>query len=142
MTIMTKSSFQFSQVSDDTIEADWRQTFADTIGTYHHFEWAVGTGEGKSDILEFENVGLDGSVQVSSLDLGGLSACFITLKAWKLDGRCTELSVKAHALKGQQCVHCRLVVGDGFVTITRGESIRRFFEHAEEAEEEEVALSL
>ncbi|KAK4392394.1 hypothetical protein Sango_2017200 [Sesamum angolense] len=31
----------------------------------------------------------------------------------------------------------RLVVGDGYVTITRGESIRRFFEHAEEAEEEE-----
>lgn len=57
-----------------------------------------------------------------------------------MDGRCTELSVKAHALKGQQCVHCRLVVGDGFVTITRGESIRRFFEHAEEAEEEEASL--
>ncbi|XP_074373353.1 uncharacterized protein LOC141713709 [Apium graveolens] len=54
-----------------------------------------------------------------------------------MDGRCTELYVKAHALKGQQCVHCRLVVGDGFVTITTGESIRRFFEHAEEAEEEE-----
>ncbi|CAN1772882.1 hypothetical protein LINPERHAP1_LOCUS12332 [Linum perenne] len=63
--------------------------------------------------------------------------CFITLRAWKMDGRCTELSVKAHALKGQQCVHCRLIVGDGFVTITRGDSIRSFFEHAEEAEEEE-----
>lgn len=77
-------------------------------------------------------------MQVSGLDLSGFNACYITLRAWKLDGRCTELSVKAHALKGQQCVHCRLVVGDGFVTITRGESIRRFFEHAEEAEEEEV----
>ncbi|KAK9986612.1 hypothetical protein SO802_031563 [Lithocarpus litseifolius] len=130
------TAFQY-EVSDDTIEADWRQTFADTVGTYHHFEWAVGTGEGKCDILEFENVGMNGSVQVSGLDLGSLSACFITLRAWKLDGRCTELSVKAHALKGQHCVHCRLVVGDGFVTITRGESIRRFFEHAEEAEEEE-----
>ena len=43
-------------------------------------------------------------------------------------------------MKGKQCVHCRLVVGDGFVTITRGESIRRFFEHAEEAEEEEASL--
>ncbi|KAG6694022.1 hypothetical protein I3843_09G028700 [Carya illinoinensis] len=125
------------EVSDDTIQADWRQTFSDTVGTYHHFEWAVGTGEGKSDILEFENVGMDGSIQVSGLDLGGLNSCFITLKAWKLDGRCTELFVKAHGLKGHQCVHCRLVVGDGFVTITRGESIRRFFEHAEEAEEEE-----
>ncbi|KAH7554259.1 hypothetical protein JRO89_XS12G0147400 [Xanthoceras sorbifolium] len=130
------TAFQY-EVSDDTVEADWCQTFADTVGTYHHFEWAVGTGEGKSDILEFENVGMNGSVQVNGLDLSGLSACFITLRAWKLDGRCTELSVKAHALKGQQCVHCRLVVGDGFVTITRGESIRRFFEHAEEAEEEE-----
>lgn len=126
------------QVSDGTVQADWRHTFADTVGTYHHFEWAVGTGEGKSDILEFENVGMNGSVKVNGLDLGGLTACFITLRAWKLDGRCTELSVKAHALKGQQCVHCRLIVGDGYVTITRGESIRRFFEHAEEAEEEEV----
>ncbi|GMI78813.1 hypothetical protein like AT3G58050 [Hibiscus trionum] len=125
------------EVSDDTIQADWHQTFADTIGTYHHFEWAVGTGEGKSDILEFENVGLNGSVQVNDLDLDCLSICYITLKALKLDGRCSEFSVKAHALKGQQCVHCRLVVGDGYVTITRGESIRSFFEHAEEAEEEE-----
>lgn len=81
---------------------------------------------------------MNGSVKVNGLDLGGLSACFITLRAWKLDGRCTELSVKAHALKGQQCIHCRLIVGDGYVTITRGETIRRFFEHAEEAEEEEV----
>ncbi|KAL2326903.1 hypothetical protein Fmac_020330 [Flemingia macrophylla] len=130
------TAFQY-EVSDDTIQADWRQTFVDTVGTYHHFEWAVGTTEGKSDILEFENVGMNGCVQVSGLDLGGLSACFITLRAWKLDGRCTELSVKAHALKGQRCVHCRLIVGDGYVTITKGESIRRFFEHAEEAEEEE-----
>ncbi|OAY40635.1 uncharacterized protein LOC110622088 isoform X2 [Manihot esculenta] len=130
------TAFQY-EVSDDKIQADWHQTFADTVGSYHHFEWAVGTGEGKSDILEFENVGMNGSVQVNGLDLGGLTACFITLRAWKLDGRCTELSVKAHALRGQQCVHCRLVVGDGFVTITRGESIRSFFEHAEEAEEEE-----
>ncbi|OMO68900.1 hypothetical protein COLO4_29357 [Corchorus olitorius] len=125
------------EVSDDTVQADWRQTFADTVGNYHHFEWAVGTGEGKSDIMEFEDVGMNRSVQVSGLNLGGLSSCYITLRAWKLDGRCSELSVKAHALKGQQCVHCRLVVGDGYVTITRGESIRRFFEHAEEAEEEE-----
>ncbi|KAH1039225.1 hypothetical protein J1N35_040968 [Gossypium stocksii] len=125
------------EVSDDSVQADWRQTFADTVGTYHHFEWAVGTGEGKSDIMEFENVGMNGTVQVNGLDLGGLSICYITLRAWKLDGRCSEISVKAHALKGQQCVHCRLVVGDGYVTITRGESIRIFFEHAEEAEEEE-----
>ncbi|XP_059668534.1 uncharacterized protein LOC132313667 [Cornus florida] len=130
------TAFQY-EVSHDTVQVDWHQTFSDTVGTYHHFEWAVGTGEGKSDIVEFQNVGASGSVQKSGLDLGGLNACYITIRAWKMDGRCTEISVKAHALKGRQCVHCRLVVGDGFVTITRGESIRRFFEHAEEAEEEE-----
>ncbi|WJX78721.1 hypothetical protein P8452_61910 [Trifolium repens] len=130
------SAFQY-EVTDDSIQADWRQTFPDALGTYHHFEWAVGTNEGKSDILEFKSVGLKGCAKASSLDLGGLSACFITLRAWRLDGRCTELCVKAHSLKGQQCVHCRLIVGDGYVTITKGESIRRFFEHAEEAEEEE-----
>ncbi|KAK4272609.1 hypothetical protein QN277_021139 [Acacia crassicarpa] len=130
------TAFQY-EVSDDSIQADWRQTFADTLGSYHHFEWAVGTSEGKSDILEFENVGMNRCVQVNGLDLCGLSACLITLRAWKLDGRCTELSVKAHALKGQRCVHYRLIVGEGYVTIVKGESIRRFFEHAEEAEEEE-----
>ncbi|KAI3471515.1 hypothetical protein Pfo_028165 [Paulownia fortunei] len=131
------TAFQYEVFSRDTVQADWHQTFSDAFGTYHHFEWAIGTGEGKSDILEFENVGLSGSVQVNGLDLSGLNACYITLRAWKMDGRCNELCVKAHALRGQQCVHCRLVVGDGFVTITRGESITRFFEHAEEAEEEE-----
>ncbi|XP_024980436.1 uncharacterized protein LOC112517284 [Cynara cardunculus var. scolymus] len=130
------TSFQY-EVTRDTIQADWHQNYGDSAETYHHYEWAVGTGEGKSDILEFENVGLNVRVQVNGLDLTGLNACYITLRAWKRDGRCNELSVKAHALKGQQCVHCRLLVGDGFVTITRGESIRRFFEHAEEAEEEE-----
>ncbi|KAL1815251.1 hypothetical protein ACET3Z_017825 [Daucus carota] len=130
------TSFQY-EVTHDTVQADWHQTFLDTFGTYHHFEWALGSGEGKSDIFGFENVGLRGKARISSLNLGGLNACYITLRAWKKDGRCTELSVKAHAMKGKQCVHCRLVVGDGFVTITRGESIRRFFEHAEEAEEEE-----
>jgi hypothetical protein len=37
------------------------------------------------------------------------------------------------------CRECRRnVIRDGFVTITKGESIRSFFEHAEEAEEEDV----
>lgn len=130
------TAFQY-EVSDDTVLADWRQSFLDAAGAYHHFEWAIGTGEGKTDILEFEDVGMSGEVQVTGLDLGGLDACFITLRAWRLDGRCTELTGKAHALKGQPCVHRRLVVGDGFVAITKGENIRRFFEHAEEAEEEE-----
>ncbi|KAK1411903.1 hypothetical protein QVD17_32749 [Tagetes erecta] len=133
--------FQY-EVTLDTIQADWRQNYADSAGTYKHYEWAVGTGEGKSDILDFENVGSNSRVQVNGLDLTGLNSCYITLKAWRTDGRCDEISVKAHALKGQQCVHGRLVVGDGFVTITRGESIRRFFEHAEEVEEEEDDDSL
>ncbi|KAL8041629.1 hypothetical protein ABFX02_10G177100 [Erythranthe guttata] len=130
------TAFQY-EVSRDTVQADWHHAFSDSFGTYDYFEWGIGTGEGKCDILEFENVGLSGRVRVNGLDLGGLSACYITLRAWKMDGRCSELCVKAHALRGQQCVHCRLVVGDGFVTITRGDNITRFFEHAEEAEEEE-----
>nr|GEV39354.1 hypothetical protein [Tanacetum cinerariifolium] len=130
------TSFQY-EVTLDTIHADWHQNYADSTGIYEHYEWAVGTGEGKSDILEFENVGSKARVKASGLDLNGLNACYITLRAWRSDGRCNEVSVKAHALKGQHCVHGRLVVGDGFVTISRGESIRRFFEHAEEAEEEE-----
>ncbi|XP_022851567.1 uncharacterized protein LOC111373291 [Olea europaea var. sylvestris] len=125
------------EVFHDTVQADWQQTFLDEFGTYHHFEWAIGSEKGKCDILEFENVGLRGRVQASGLDLSGLHACYISLQAWKMDGRCNELCVKAHALRGRQCVHCRLVVGDGFVTITSGESIKKFFEHAEEAEEEE-----
>ncbi|WOK93206.1 hypothetical protein Cni_G01900 [Canna indica] len=130
------SAFQY-EVSEDTVQADWQQYFTDTVGTYHHFEWAIGTGEGQTDILDFEDVGMNGKVQVTGLDLSSLVSCYITLRAWKLDGRCSELCVKAHALKGQDCVHRRLVVGDGFVTILEGDSIRNFFEHAEEAEEEE-----
>ncbi|KAL8259823.1 hypothetical protein R6Q59_027776 [Mikania micrantha] len=130
------TSFQY-EVTLDTIHAEWHQNYADSKGIHDHYEWAVGTGEGKSDILDFENVGSNSRVQVNGLDLSGLNSCYITLRAWRTDGRCNEVSVKAHALKGQHCVHGRLIVGDGFVTITRGESIRRFFEHAEEAEEEE-----
>ncbi|XP_074582674.1 uncharacterized protein LOC141838938 [Curcuma longa] len=130
------SAFQY-QVTEDTVQADWQQSFPDAIGSYHHFEWAIGTGEGQTDILGFEDVGLNVKVQVTGLDLCSFDACYITLRAWKLDGRCTELSVKAHALKGRDCVHHRLIVGDGFVTITEGVSVRNFFEHAEEADEEE-----
>ncbi|XP_020586023.1 uncharacterized protein LOC110028497 [Phalaenopsis equestris] len=124
------------EVSEDLVIVDWQNSFTNT-STYHHFEWAVGTAEGKGDILDFEDVGMNEKVEVKGLDLSSFSACFITLRAWKLDGRCTELSVKAHALNGRTCVHRRLVVGDGFVTITKGDSIKSFFEHAEEVEEEE-----
>lgn len=83
-------------------------------------------------------MGLSESAYVDNLDLSNTSACFITVRGWKRDGRYTELSAKAHALKGQLCVHRRLIVGDGYVSITKGESIQRFFERAEETEEEEV----
>jgi hypothetical protein len=117
---------------------DWRDCFAGEIGSvYQRFEWALGTTEGKSDLLAFEDVGLMEYVRAINVDLVNVSACFITVRGWKRDGRCTELCAKAHALNGQLCVHRRLIVGDGFVSITKGESIQRFFERAEETEEEE-----
>lgn len=81
-------------------------------------------------------MGLSKIVQVKGLDLSGLDACYITLRACKTDGDCTELSVKAHTLRGEQYVHCRLVVGDGFVTLTEGESILNFLKHGEEVVKE------
>ncbi|CAO2822118.1 unnamed protein product, partial [Amaranthus hypochondriacus] len=124
------------EISDDTLYADWHLTFSDSYEAYHHFEWAVGSGEGKSDILDFENVGMNRSVEKKGLNLDGLNSCYITLRAWKLDGCGYEYSVKAHALKGRECVHRRLTVGDGYVTIMHEESIKEFFEHAEKAEDE------
>ncbi|KFK37040.1 hypothetical protein AALP_AA4G204600 [Arabis alpina] len=129
------TAFQY-EVDIDSVRADWSQSFTENAG-YHHFEWAIGTGEGESDILDFKYLGTDRSARVNGIDLRGLHECYITLRAFKKNGRCSETSVKAHALRGQQCVHSRLVVGDGLVSIKRGECIRMFFEHAEEAEEEE-----
>ncbi|KAG0574071.1 hypothetical protein KC19_VG231800 [Ceratodon purpureus] len=126
------------EVSESVIQVDWQDCFAGDGGSaFQRFEWALGTGEGKSDILAFEDVGLSESAYVDSLDLSSTSACFITVRGWKRDGRYSELSAKAHALKGQLCVHRRLIVGDGYVSITKGESVQRFFERAEETEEEE-----
>lgn len=126
------------EVSNTTVHVNWRECFGgDFRSTYQHFEWGLGSAEGNSDILGFEDVGLSEGARVDGLDLSQLSLFYITLRAWKHDGRCTEISVKAHGLKGKQCVHRRLLVGDGHITITKGESIKRFFEHAEEAEEEE-----
>ncbi|PKA65157.1 hypothetical protein AXF42_Ash013278 [Apostasia shenzhenica] len=130
------TDFQY-EVSEDSVQADWQHSFRDTINTFHRFEWAIGTTEGKADILDFEDVGLNRKAQVNGIDLSNLSTCFITLRAWKLDGRCSELCVKAHALKGQSCVHRRLIIGDGFVSITEGSGIKSFFEHAEDVEEED-----
>lgn len=131
------------QVSESAVQVDWRDCFAGDVGSvFQRFEWALGTGEGKSDILGFEDVGLSESARADNLDLTNISACFVTVRGWKRDGRSTELSAKAHALKGQLCVHRRLIVGDGYVSITKGESIQRFFERAEETEEEEVRLGL
>lgn len=126
------------EVSNTSVQVNWRECFGgDICSIYRHFEWGLGSAEGNCDILDFEDVGLSEGARVDGLDLGHVHAFYITLRAWKHDGRCTEVSVKAHALKGRQCVHRRLIVGDGYVTITKGESIKRFFEHAEEAEEEE-----
>uniref|UniRef100_A0A1J3HH04 Stress response protein NST1 n=2 Tax=Noccaea caerulescens TaxID=107243 RepID=A0A1J3HH04_NOCCA len=128
-------AFQY-KVNIDSVQADWSQNFTENAG-YHQFEWAIGTGEGESDILDFKYLGGDRSARVSGLDLRGLHECYITLRTFKKNGSSSDISVKAHALRGQQCVHSKLVVGDGFVSIKRGECIRMFFEHAEEAEEEE-----
>jgi hypothetical protein len=130
------------QVSDSVVQVDWRDCFTrDVASVYKRFEWALGTAEGKADILGFEDVGLSESIQVEGLELGSMTSCHITVRGWKHDGRCTELFAKAHALKGQLCVHRRLIVGDGYVSSPKGESIERFFERAEETEEEEVSLT-
>lgn len=126
------------EVSNTSVQVNWRECFGGDLGnTYQHFEWGLGSAEGNADILGFEDVGLSEGARVDGLDLEHISLFYITLRAWKHDGRCTEVSVKAHALKGRHCVHRRLLVGDGHITITKGESIKRFFEHAEEVEEEE-----
>uniref|UniRef100_A0ACD5TK27 Uncharacterized protein n=1 Tax=Avena sativa TaxID=4498 RepID=A0ACD5TK27_AVESA len=125
------------EVFEDSVLVDWHQDFLEQDGAYHHFELGIGTDEGKADILEFEDVGMKGQVHKKGIDLDQYEDYFVTLRAWRMDGRCTEFCVKAHALKGQSCVHHRLIVRDGFVTITKGESVRSFFEHAEEAEEDD-----
>ena len=137
MQVRIRSVIAISQVGSNSVRADWSQHFTENAG-YHQFEWAIGTEKGEIDILEFKRVGSNRSAQASGLDLHGLKECYITLRAFKKNGRSSEISVKAHALGCQQCVHSRLVVGDGFVTIKRGKCIRMFFEHAEEVEEEEV----
>ncbi|KAG6473393.1 hypothetical protein ZIOFF_067309 [Zingiber officinale] len=77
-------------VMEDTVQADWQQSFPDAIGAYHHFEWPIGTGEGQTVILGFEDVGLNVKVQVTGLDLGSFDACYIILRAWKLDEEADE----------------------------------------------------
>ncbi|KAG2553542.1 hypothetical protein PVAP13_9KG533000 [Panicum virgatum] len=133
---VTDTAFR-CEVFEDAVIVDWRQCLSEPDGSYDHFEWAIGTDEGESDILGFEDVGMNAQVHRNGINLDQFEDYFITLRAWRLDGDYTELCVKAHALKGQSCVHHRLLVGDGFVTMTKGESIRNFFEHAEEAEEED-----
>jgi hypothetical protein len=125
-------------VFEDVVIVDWSQYLSEEGVSYDHFEWAIGTDEGESDVFGFEDVGMNAQVHRSGINLDEFEDYFITLRAWRLDGHYNEFCVKAHALKGQSCVHHRLVVGDGFMTITKGESIRSFFEHAEEAEEEDV----
>jgi hypothetical protein len=126
------------QVFEDAVIVDWSQYLSEENVSYDHFEWAIGTDEGESDVFGFENVGLNAQVHRSGINLDEFEDYFITLRVWRFDGNRNEYYVKAHALKGQSCAHHRLVVGDGFVTITKGENIRSFFEHAEEAEEVDV----
>lgn len=123
---------------DTTIRAEWHQSFTDGIRSFCRFEWSVGTGEGKSDVMDFKDVGMDESAVVHGLDLRNIDVCYITLRAWKENGKYREFFVKAHALKGKQCIHRRLMFGDKLVSITTGGSISDFFEQAEEVEDEEV----
>ncbi|KAJ7543153.1 hypothetical protein O6H91_09G027200 [Diphasiastrum complanatum] len=125
------------EVSDSSVQVDWKDCFPGEVNLYRHFEWAMGSAEGMSDIFGFEDSGLSESAVKGGLDLGNIADCFVTVRAWRLDGRCNELCAKAHALKGRLCVHRRLFVGDGYVSISKGESIQQFFEQAEETEEEE-----
>ena len=136
------SGILYFQVFEDAVLVDCRQSFLDQDKSYNRFEFAVGTEKGKSDILGLEAVGMNGQVHRKGLDLDQFEDYFVTLRAHYADNKNTDFYVKAHALKGQSCVHRRLIVGDGFVTITKGESIQRFFEHAEEAEEEDVSSFL
>jgi hypothetical protein len=78
------------EVFEDAVLVDWHQSLLEQDESYHHFEWAIGTDEGKSDILDFENVGLKGQVHKKGLDLDQFEDYFVTLRAWRLDGRCTE----------------------------------------------------
>uniref|UniRef100_A0A0E0EV61 Uncharacterized protein n=1 Tax=Oryza meridionalis TaxID=40149 RepID=A0A0E0EV61_9ORYZ len=133
---ITDTAFR-CEVFEDAVLVDCRQSFLDQDKSYNRFEFAVGTEKGKSDILGFEAVGMNGQVHRKGLDLDQFEDYFVTLRAHYADNKNTDFYVKAHALKGQSCVHRRLIVGDGFVTITKGESIQSFFEHAEEAEEED-----
>ncbi|GJN03101.1 hypothetical protein PR202_ga20510 [Eleusine coracana subsp. coracana] len=132
------------EVFEDGIIVDWSQCLSEADGSFHHFEWAVGTHEGESDIFGFEDVGMNARVHKTGINLLQFENYYITLRTCRPDGRCTEYCVKAHVLKGKSCVHLQhtLVVGDGFVTITNGESMKSFFERAEKVEEEDEDSSM
>jgi hypothetical protein len=130
-------------VFEDGIIVDWTQCLSsEADGTFHRFEWAIGTQEGESDISAFEDAGMNARVHKTGINLAQFESYFITLRAWRSDDRCTEYCVKAHVSKGKSsCVHLpqhALVVGGGYVTITNGGSMKGFFERAEKVEEEDV----
>ncbi|GJN27792.1 hypothetical protein PR202_gb15843 [Eleusine coracana subsp. coracana] len=131
-------------VFEDGIIVDWSQCLSEADGSFHHFEWAVGTNEGESDIFGFEDVGMNARVHKTGINLLQFENYYITLRTCRPDGRCTEYCVKAHVLKGKSCVHLQhtLVVSDGFVTITNGESMKSFFERAEKVEAEDEDSSM
>jgi hypothetical protein len=132
------------QVTDSGAYASWAGSFGeDAQEEYVRFQWGLGTSEGNDDLFQFEDVGTADSATVGNLDLGEfvMTPCWLSVRGWKKDGRCVELFAKASpATKGNPCVHRRLWVGDGYVAINKGESIQRFFEKAEEADEDVSAL--
>ncbi|KAG2550079.1 hypothetical protein PVAP13_9KG241400 [Panicum virgatum] len=50
------------EMFEDAVLVDWHQSFLEQDEIYNHFELAIGTDEGKSDILNFEDVGMNGQV--------------------------------------------------------------------------------
>ena len=56
---------------------------------YQRFECAIGTREGNTYNLGFEDVGLCENVQANGLALDNIVACYITLRDWKHGVRCT-----------------------------------------------------
>ena len=62
------------QVSNTSVQANWTECFGgDLESTYQHFEWGLGSTEGNSDILGFEDVGLSEGARVDGLDLANIS---------------------------------------------------------------------
>ncbi|GAQ85125.1 hypothetical protein KFL_002200100 [Klebsormidium nitens] len=137
---MADTTLAHYEITDSGAYASWAGSFGeDAREEYARFQWGLGTSEGNDDLFPFEDVGTADSATLGNLDLGDfvMTPCWLSVRGWKRDGRCVELFAKASPVtKGGPCVHRRLWVGDGYVAINKGESIQRFFEKAEEADED------